>query len=385
MSERQEFDYVKTDITSHLEEKGWLSVNMNDLIYAAPSLIGANLKKTEQLLNKKQTVVVKSEWSQGRFINYEQPDCYRDFETEFQTYLSYYNMHAQAANAGMDNIPFFRVDFNRVAYQIAIAFGCKPIEIGTVINAKPIVYDVEDIYGLNIPERVEECGFYPEITKRMQEIVRRVGDVGFVSSDTQSPIDVLTEIVDMEECLCAMYDNSEPIHYLLDQITKAISRVTKYQKTLVKNWIGFGHDYPLPKGIHLSDDNAAFLSPETYKAFGRPYAERLAEEFGGATLHCCMGYKQNIQAMAETKGFLGFDPQLAFHQYEDILPHVQGRGFLRVFWPPEDRDRLDFYKEIIDKTTGLCGLMIDIFGGEKDDSLRLGYEVKNYAAKLGRA
>lgn len=356
---------------------------MHELYPLSDAKTDANKRRLSRLLDGHTDVLVKPEWTAGRFDMFNQPACYNDFETEFRLYLSYYNMLSEAADRGYDNIPFMRVDFCRVAYLMAIAYGCKPIEMETVINAKPYILQTDDIWTVKKPEVIWEHGFYPEIIRRMREIERRLGPVGFVSSDTQSPIDVLTEIVDMEEVLCAMYDDDEPVHYLLNILTESIEEINRHQGEVVTNWIGYGHDYPITRGIHLSDDNAAFLSPNIYEVFAKPYAERLAEAFNGVTLHCCMRYVQNIEIMSKTKGLLGFDPQLAHHTEAEILPYAQGK-FIRVFWPPAEGDRLAFYKKLIDDTEGICGLMIEVVGTERDDVLRMSEAVMNYAEQKGR-
>ena len=327
--------------------------------------------------------MVKAEWTEGRYNEFNQPLCLHDFESEFKLYLSYYNMLSEAADRGFDNIPYMRVDFCRVAYLIAIAYGCKPIEIKNVINAKPIIFDIDDIYKIEKPQNIWEYGLYPEITRRIMEIEKRLGPVGFVSSDTQSPIDVLTEIVDAEEAMCAMFTDKESIHYLLDLLTQSIEEINRYQSTIVSNWIGYGHDYPITRGIHLSDDNAAFLSPGIYEEFAKPYAERLAKSFGGVTLHCCMRYGQNIEIMANTEGFLGFDPQLTYHREHEVFPYIKDKGYLRVF-TPQIGNLYEYYTDIIDKTENICGLMIEVFGNSKDETLRLAQKVKDYADKKGR-
>ena len=347
--------------------------------------IDANMAKMQKLLDREKNVLVKTTWP-GPWRGFNQVECYHDFEKEFEFYVKNYNMDAEAADEGMDNIPFFRVDFGRVAYLIAIAYGCPVIEVNGLINAKPMITgDVNDAYKLEYIPDIENHGFYPEITRRMRLIQERLGDVGFVVSDTQSPNDVLTEVINSEICMVAMYDDPEPLHYLSDIITRSIEDICRYQGTVVNNLLGYGHDYPLPRGIHLSDDNAAFLSPSTYEEFVLPYNSRLALAFDGVTLHCCMGQKQNIKLMASTPKFQGFDPQVMYNPKEIIMDAITDNGFLRNWTVPEGRDPLDYYKEIIDMTDGKCGLMIDAGAPDKDGALRLGWEVKNYAAKKGRA
>ena len=42
-----------------------------------------------------------------------------------------------------------------------------------------------------------------------------------------------------------------------------------------------GFDWWLPRGLWLSDDLQAVMSPDLYREFAIPYNEMLAQEFGG--------------------------------------------------------------------------------------------------------
>jgi hypothetical protein len=327
--------------------------------------------------------MVKTLWPPP-WEGFNQIQCYDDPEYEFEYYLRQYNMDSEAAKEGLDNIPYFRVDFGRVAYLLSIAYGCEVVRINGLINTKPKYTKAEELYYIQEPEDITHAGFYAEIERRMREIVKRLGDVYFVPSDTQSPIDVLTEIIGAEATMLAMYDEPDALHHLLELLTDSVREIMLHQQSVVKNMIGGGHDYPIPYGIHLSDDNAAFLSPDTYREFAVPYSEKLAGYFGGVTLHCCMTYKQNLKNMTDTKGFLGFDPQTPFNPVDEILDAVTGRGFWRVWDRDRDKDQFEYYKYLIDVADGRCGLLIDISAGTKDEALKLAYEVKNYAASKGR-
>ena len=349
-----------------------------------PQKLQKNIAKLDSLLNHTTDVLVKAEWQDRPFNIFDQPLCRDDAESEFNIYLSQYNMHAEAAQNGLDNVPFFRVDFCRVAYQMAIAYGCKTFDAPGVINARPMISDINDVYKIKKLENILEHGYYPELVRRMHVIEDRLGDVGFVPADTQSPIDVLTSIVDTEEVMCAMFEDPDALHYLLDILTESIAESVEGLRGEVKNWIGSGHDYPITKGIHLSDDNAAFLSPTAYREFAQPYSERLAQCFDGVTLHCCMRHFQCIEPMCNTKGLLGMDAQFNWHSDEEILPYIKGKGFLRQFWLPEGKNWVDFSKEIIDKTEGICGLMIEVGANTKQEAIDQALEIKEYAAKKGR-
>lgn len=57
---------------------------------------------------------------------------------------------------------------------------------------------------------------------------------------------------------------------------------------------------------------------------------------------------------------------------------------MRQFWVPEGRDTVEYYKEIIDKTEGVCGLMLEVGGATEEEAVANALEIKEYAAKKGR-
>jgi uroporphyrinogen-III decarboxylase len=253
------------------------------------------------------------------------------------------------------------------------------------VNSRPLILSPEALEHTQKPERIHERGLYPVISECMLEIEKRFGPVPFVPSDTQSPVDVVTTIVDSQTCMIAMFEQKSAVHRLMQFITESIIEITNYQKSLVTQWQGSGHDYPISRGIHLSDDAAAYLSPSVYRAFGLPYNEQLAAAFGGVTLHCCMKYQHNLKIMAGTKGFLGFDPQIAYNDQQAVLDAVQGRGFWRIYHVPDGADKEDYYKDLIDRTVGLCGLMLEVQGDSMDHAFRLADCLREYATAQGRA
>lgn len=293
-------------------------------------------------------------------------------------------MHARAAASGFDNLPFFRVDFGRVAYLMAIAYGCEVVKINHLINSRALITCAEDLDKISKPARIQECGLYLRIRERMLAIEDRFGPVPFVPADVQSPIDVLTTIIQSDVCMVAMYEQPDVLHRILGWISESIRDIVNDQKNLVSSWLGSGHDYPITRGIHLSDDAAAYLSPATYREFEQPYTNRLADDFGGVTLHCCMKYQQNLKVMAASRGFLGFDPQIAFNNERAILEAVRDRGFWRIHHLPEGIDAAQYYQGIIDRTEGICGLMIEVFGPTMDQALALADQVRAHAARKGR-
>lgn len=357
---------------------------MAELYLINDQKIQSNIAKMKHLCDGEKNVIVKIQWP-SPWEGFNQIRCFDDFEYEYNFYLRQYNMDSEAADLGFDNIPYFREDFGRVAYLQSIAYGCEIVRINGLINSKPLIYNAEDCYKIKKPDIIN-AGFYPEIERRMKEIERRLGDVYFVPGDVQSPIDVLTEIFYGEDCMCAMYDEPEPLHYLLNMLTETIAEILQHQKSIVKNMVGYGHDHPIPYGVHLSDDNAAFLSPSTYEEFALPYNSKLSEIFGGVTLHCCMNYRHNLKSMVKTKGFLGFDPQTKYNPSDMIMDAFAeaDNGFWNVWDMPYEIDKTDYCKQLIDMTDEKCGLILNISAGSKDEALKIGCDVKNYVINKNR-
>lgn len=338
----------------------------------------SNVESMRLLASGDRRVLVRAHWREPG-MELDQVRFRRDFEAEVTHYVRQFNQMVEAMHEGFDNVPFFRVDFGRMAWLMSAAYGCEVIEVGKLLNTKPRYHELEPVADLEPPKPIGEHGLYPEITKRMIEIERRFGPVPFVPSDTQSPIDVATEIVATEPFLLGMYDNPELVHRMLDLLADSIGDVLEHQASTVTNWIGYGHDYPLPVGVHLSDDDAAFLSPEVYREFAVPTIEKLGDRFGGVTLHCCMGYEQNLEVMSGVRGFLGFDPQPGHNDRGAVLSAILDRGFWRIFSVPEDVDPYTVYATAIDQTRGRAGLLLDVHGPDRDAALRLADRVRRHA------
>lgn len=356
---------------------------MNEYQPLSNEILLRNQASLKRLCDGEHNVIVKAEWNDSGNPAPIQPVLMENAELDLQRSAAYCEVLTQAAQSGLDNIPFARVDCGRIAYLIALAYGCEPVPKGTVVSARPLAKTAAEAALIKKPLHIEQCGLYPEILARMREFERRMGPVAFLPADTQSPFDVLTELIHMEDALLMLYDEPEVLHAVLQRITESIQEITEIQRQAVTNW-GFGNDYPISRGIHLSDDNAAFISPVVYREFCQPYVEQLSDHFHGVTLHCCMRYQQNIEVMSKTRGLMGMDPQPRFHESHEVLPYFGQVPFWRIFWIPDTEHPLAYYQSLIDQTEDICGLMIEVNGENRDDTLRLAHAVKEYAVRRGR-
>lgn len=324
--------------------------------------------------------------------HYDQISCVQNRAFDFESRLSDYQMSADLAENGLDNVPSISMGFGSIAYLMGIAYGAQPVYRNHLVSAEPIFRDVEKVRNFERIPHIERHGLYPEICERIEEFQQTYPEIPIGICDNQSPINVLTTVLHSEEAIYAMYDEPETIHRILSCLTDSIIELNRHLEKNIRNFKGFTaqHFNALPNGMQVSDDNAAFLSPAIYREFAVPYAERLAAEFGGLNFHCCRGYEQNLQNIAQTKGFLGFDPQVDFNDTGKILDAVSGRGVWLVnnfkAQQRDDRPETDFqtFCRAIDQSEGRCGLIVNVWGDTMEETLRLGFAVKEYAAKKGR-
>jgi hypothetical protein len=272
---------------------------------------------------------------------------------------------------------------------MALAYGCPMVKINGLINAEALYKSIEETEKFQKIDRIWEYGLYPVITERIEEFQQRYGDVPITISDNQSPNDILTSILCSEEAMVSMFTEKEATHRMLGIITESVTEINRYFEKTIKNFGGFHCAKYLPFGMHISDDNAAFLSPDTYREFSKKYNEMLSNEFGGIAFHCCMGHEQNLCNMASTSGFLGYDAMPDYNDINKIISNVEGKGVWNVYnfsyavRPERQQVTSDeeWFRNIIDKSEGKCGLVLNVYSENRDDALRLAEKIKNYSVQ----
>ncbi|MFZ2653639.1 MAG: uroporphyrinogen decarboxylase family protein [Victivallales bacterium] len=357
----------------------------------AADLVARNKAKYETLYRKKKGAVVTIDFPAEGYENFNQVRRLDDAEFDYSQTLALYAKDCDAVAAGFDNVPVTSFSIGGVAYLIAMAYGCELVRNeSNVVSAAHAYASIAEASEMKPLERIWERGLYPLIFERIAEFSRRHGDLAVTISDNQSPIDVFTSIVNPEEAMLGMYDDPETTHRILGIIANSIVEINRHFAGTLTDFAGFHAGRYLPFGMHVSDDNAAFLSPAIYDEFARPYAERLSDEFGGIAFHCCMKYEQNLAAISATKGFMGFDPQTAFNDASKIMSAVEGRGVWHIRINPwekpqdaspdlEERVRLIF--EMLEGRD--IGVEFWCFGQTRDEAVRLGNMVKERASRQG--
>jgi hypothetical protein len=189
----------------------------------------------------------------------------------------------------------------------ATAFGAHYYwEGNSAPQTHPIFTDVAQIADLVAP--------HPGKSEEMQEVLRRIrwfrevtGDrLSICLTDTQSPQDTASLLMETNAFFPACLSEPERLDPLLRAITDLIIAFSEMQmEAMGPTLVQPGHQMislPAWKGISVSDDNMALLSPAAYAATCLPYNSRLGEHFGGIALHSCGRIRHNIPLQLQTAG-----------------------------------------------------------------------------------
>ena len=107
-------------------------------------------------------------------------------------------------------------------------------------------------------------------------------------TDLQGPIDSAYLVWDSCDFMMAMYTNPDEVHRLMRLCTDLLIKFVKEYRSKVDELVPshFPPAYlPDGKGITLSEDVLAVISPDLYEKFSLPYVNEISEEFGGVVIH----------------------------------------------------------------------------------------------------
>jgi hypothetical protein len=106
----------------------------------------------------------------------------------------------------------------------------------------------------------------------------------------------------------AMYDHPKEVHHLMRLVTDLIISYVKEQRSRSPEFLPCHYPplwLPDGRGIAISDDGLAVISPKLYQEFCLPYVNELSEEFGGIMIHSCGNFVHqfdNLERVHELRG-----------------------------------------------------------------------------------
>ena len=132
------------------------------------------------------------------------------------------------------------------------------------------------------------------------------GEVPIAFPDLQSPLDTASIVMDYGELMYSLLAEPKAVHTLLGMVTDAMEETL----SLIGELLPKQSPSPawwLPRGIWLSDDLIAVVSPQQYKDIAMPYANRLSDIYGGVALHSCGNPLAAVDVVREYHNLMALD------------------------------------------------------------------------------
>ena len=268
----------------------------------------------------------------------------------------------------------------------ASAFGCKyEWSDHDAPQTRPILRSADEIKDIRVKTLAE--------WEEMQEVLTRIryfkeethGQIGITLTDTQSPNDTASLIMDSSEFFADCLDEPEAVAPLLSAVTDKIIEYSRIQMEEIGDLLaGPGHIAVCGRGVSgvtLSDDNLAILSPDAYRNSSAEYMQRISDAFGGLYVHSCGKYAHNVPEVLKCRGLRLID--CAIDRTADFSPNspeqmaaaMRGQDDV-ILQVRLSADRGDVLKPLIDAGVR----MLVVFGpkGTPEESNRL---VNNFKEK----
>ena len=166
------------------------------------------------------------------------------------------------------------------------------------------------------------------------------GRIPIALTDTQSPLDTATLILDACECFCACYTEPKLMGDFLKKIADLVIEFSRVQMARIGPELLAQPGHVMPSfvggpGVSISDDNLAVASPWINEQLAIPADLRIAEALGGVAIHSCGTWTDIMATFKDTPGILAVescagpeadDPQPT--RPEDIRNALVGSGII---------------------------------------------------------
>ena len=209
-----------------------------------------------------------------------------------------------------DELPHLQPWFGTGVY--ANAFGSEYFwRDGEAPDSHLRFHHIEEVRDLPKPDwrKAPVMGMVLECIDVLKERTRGMFPIAL--TDTQSPCDTATLVLDTSELFTACYTEEETVSSLMAAVTALIVEFSREQARRIGEELVSrpGHVMPsLPglSGITLSDDNLAVASPPVNEKFALRFDQAVAEEMGGVAVHSC-GVWDHTMRLLPGRGVIAVD------------------------------------------------------------------------------
>ena len=207
---------------------------------------------------------------------------------------------------------------------VASAFGIEYVwKAGQAPAVRPRFKSVADVLGYAV-EPVAQTGIGKRTLDMIDYFVEEAGGrLPMSLTDTQSPLNIACNVVDMNGFFTDLIDRPGEVKALLERIAGLLAEFTREQAGRIREalvWPGHGFaSCRCFEGLGMSDDNALMVSGPHYVEFAGPAVKLAGKGFVGSAFHCCGDWSGKIEAVKRIDGLRMVDG--AFSAATDPSPN----------------------------------------------------------------
>jgi len=184
-----------------------------------------------------------------------------------------------------------------------------------------------------IPEAVSQTRIGKHTLDMIDYFLDKTGGrIPMSLTDTQSPLNIAGNIVEMTSFFIEMLDDPQAVKTLLNRLAELLVEFTHEQIKRIGSALARpGHGYSSCRcfeGLGMSDDNALMISSQQYLEFAAGAVELAGKPFGGSTFHSCGNWSDKVEMVKRIGGLRMVDG--AFSAATDPTPN-QHEPFAEAF------------------------------------------------------
>lgn len=275
----------------------------------------------------------------------------------------------ESVDWGDDFVPHMQAQQGVTVF--ASAFGCE-VEFfdHTLPWAHPVIRPEdppEKVYELPAPAITDgQLGTILEWGDYFVE--RAAGRYALALTDLQGPLDSAYLVWEPAAFMLAMYTNPSEVHHLMRLMTDLIIRFVREQRSRVPEFMPCHYPpvwLPDGRGISVSDDCLAVLSPALYEQFGLPYLNELSDEFGGVFVHSCGNFVHQFDNLEKVRNLRGLNFGASETPFEAVWERFGGRtaivahlGLNKDIHFDSEADYVRHVLRVKDHDRGLCVVVL---------------------------
>ena len=210
-----------------------------------------------------------------------------------------------------DDLPFLEPWVGTGVY--ANAFGCEYVfRDGDSPHVRYRYHAIDEVADVEYPDYrkspimdmvLDSIDCFKERTRQRLPIAL---------TDTQSPFDTATLVVDACELYAACYTHESVVAELLQKITDLIVEFSRVQIDRIGDALVARPGHSMPSllgapGFSISDDNLAVASPRVNRRFALPYDRQLADALGPLAIHSCGTWTHTMPAVRDMGGVMAIE------------------------------------------------------------------------------